>query len=262
MQLIGVSGSMLHEEQLNRYYEHNGEYFIDIDDQVFPTTKLDIAETVSLYWNLDCNNFDTEKIKNGYRASIFIPIYDDIYITLYGFDKTEEIARKNVQNMFDDFIALYKQYEQNSKRNQISQYKNMKRFAYIPKNREADFSDSIIGNGEWVFFNDNTKSFRELAINTGIPNDARADLPIFGYVENNMLVFFKEHFIKDEKEKYLSFIKDNYVNIAKHYGLEEYEVYTNMVTLEELYRRTEKDLSDSLVTGDYLFFFPENKLER
>lgn len=259
MRLIAESGSEFSDE-VARYYEHNGEYFVEMERKIEPITKLEIANEVGMYWDKDCIYTETNQTQNGYCALMNIPIYEDIYICLYNCDETEELAEKGVKEMFDDFIALNEKFEENIERNRVNQQKNMKCFAFIPDN--DDCKNPVYENWKLVYFEDGeTADFRELAVREGVPNDARADRPIFGYVEGDKLVFFKKVFFQGEFDNYIPFIKSIYKDIAEHYGLENYHVFHSMSMVEELCWSRKIDLEEDFITRDLAYYRPGEELK-
>lgn len=253
MRLIMKTGSVCDEENDSFFYEENGKYYED-EKGMKEISKLQLAIYVSLYWSKSSISFETELKNEAFYATMFIPIYEDVYVELYEEGDTEEKAIENVNSRFDDFVKYSEKYEENIRRNEIKQLQNMHRFIFLPKDRKAicfDFSDL-----DFFYVEDNNLSFRDLAVSFGVPNDARADVPIFGYVEGNKLVFFKELFLKGQFEQYKEIINKYQREIAKYYGLDEYELYIGMQTHEEYLRKNNIPILDEYVFSDFIAYYP------
>jgi hypothetical protein len=237
----------------NKYYSINTNLSFKKE-----MSKLDVAQIVSSYWSFDLiNNYVDEKNQDkNFKVIKDIPIYDWISLELYGYGKNKEEATKEVETLFDDFIHYYKKFEINKIRNLENFMKKVTKFAYFPKDRKSSFDFNDL---ELIIDSKKTlTSFRDFAINNGIPNDARADEPIFGYVDGNNIVFSKFFFLKGQKEKYIDFIKHHYEDIAKSFHLKDYNVFLNVKCVCS----ETNGLDDSYIYKDFDYYRPINQLEK
>ena len=172
-------------------YLENGVYSIDLGDKVEVFTKLYIAQIIANYWSDDSNTFTTEKDGDLYKAEIFIPIYDWIFVTLFYFDKDEQIAQKKVKEMFDDFCDYNKKYEENLERNRKAFMNKVHRFGFI--NIDDHEIKPNYSKLNFVQFPDGDDEFYILAINAGMKNKSFARGQIFGYKQNIISAGKKTH---------------------------------------------------------------------
>ncbi len=257
MKKIMMTGTLDTEENDCFFYEKDGKYFEDKEGEMKETSKLQLALYVSLYWSDTSIQTEVKEENNHFYATMFIPIYEEIFMELYEDGDSEEEAKTKVRSLFDDFLNYYEQYEKNIRRNEIRQLKNMKRFIFLPKKRD-DFQDNILER-ELIYVEDSDLDFRDMAISLGVPKDARADEPVFGYIEDNKLVFFKAFFSKGEKEKFKELVSKYEEEIAEHYHLENYDLYLGMLTHEEYMNATDKPLLDSFLTEDFTAYYAIKK---
>lgn len=259
MKKFMMTGTLDSEENDSFFYEENGKYFEDKDGKKKEISKLQLSIYVSLYWSDTSIQIDVEEKENHFYATMFIPIYDEIFMELYADGDSKEKAKKNVKNIFDDFLNYHKKYESNIRRNEIRQLKNMKRFIFLPRETK-ELYDNILER-EVIYVEDNDLDFRDMAISLGVPNDARADEPVFGYVEENKLVFFKPFFFKGEKELFSQLVDKYKKEIAEHYQLKDYDLYLGMLTHEEYMEAIKSPLIDDYVTNDFQAYYAIKKQE-
>lgn len=252
-----MTGTLDTEANDRFFYEENSKYFEDKDGEMKEISKLQLALYISLYWSDTSIQVDAEEKDGKYLATMFIPIYDEIFMELYEEGNSKNEAKKNVRKLFDEFLDYYEKYEENIRKNEVRQLQNMKCFLFLPKDR-TDFDGSLL-DSELIYADDNTLDFRDLAISLGVPKDARADQPVFGYVENNKLVFFKTFFMQGQKDEFKQLIDSYEKEIANHYNLTDYEVYTGMVTHEEYMNLYDEQLSDSFLTDDFPAYYAVSK---
>lgn len=234
-------GTFIIDDIANDIYLENGIYYECIDNEKKEINKLDIAERVAMVWS---STYDTtEKYNDEYISTKQIPIYDWITLLLYGYGKNKEESLDNVNKIYNDFISFYDIFEKNEERNKNIFMKNIHKFAYF--------------NNEIHFFEDNIKDFRALVIDCGIPNDARADEPIFGYVENNELVIFKWYFFKKEKEFFTNFWKENHKKIAQYYNLKNYKLYIGINEINDFGLDKNKCIDEKYMYCDYKYYQPK-----
>lgn len=258
MRKIMMTGSEFNEDNDLFFYEQDGKYYEMKDGRIKEISKLQLSIFVSLYWSRSSIKIEIMEKDNHFYSKMFIPIYEDIFLELYEEGKTEKEARNKVQNMFDEFIEYNEKYEENIRRNEINQIKKMHRFVFLPLDRENMKDD--LSDLELIYVDDeNTLDFRDLAILYGVPNDARADQPIFGYVEEGKLVFFKKYFMKEQFEKYKEIINQYKNEITEHYGLKEYDLYFGMQKHEDYLNKKELPLLDEYVTSDFIAYYPKYK---
>ena len=169
------------DKEIIEFYFDGKNYFQKKEEQYIPATKLYLATRIGCEWDKECNDIIVQKEEEYFKAIYIIPIYDWITFYLFANGKTEEKAKENVELISKDLENYNNKYEENVKRNKESFMSKVHKFAY--------FDNKI------HYFKDSKKSFRELVVESGIPNDARADEPIFGYIHKEKLVFFK-HFFK------------------------------------------------------------------
>lgn len=253
-----IFGKLYVIDQEYNVLEENGKYFEEnvITKERTERTFLDLAMTVSMYWSE--RDVIVEANGNTYTASMCLPLYDGVEFILYGYGDTEEIAKQNVKQKFDELMSHYDVYIVNCERNEENFMMKVKKFAYFYKNREESSVKKVgFDDMELVCEDVSTKTpFREFAIENGVPSDARADNPIFGYVDGNTIVFYKPFYIKGQREVYLDFVKEHYNEIAKHYNIENPVVYMNALeTADEMYNKEQKYTSDML-TSDYPYYTP------
>ncbi len=192
-------------------YEKEGIYYMkdtSNENKEIKTTKLHIASLIGTA--LRSSKIFVEKRGKKYIAKKYIIVYDSIEIELFYYsDEKNKVIRK-LEELYNMLIDLNDKYEANQERNMRKFMGKIHKFAYF--------------DAQVHYFEDNTKDFRELVVEAGIPNDARADFPIFGYANGNQLVIFKNMFFKGDKQEFLEFIDKNKMNIAKHYGLKSFKL--------------------------------------
>lgn len=245
------------DKDKNYIYEDNGSYYFQDKDKKIPLTKLQVAEMISNYWDLDLVlNVETCKLEDGtYKTTKNIPIYDWISVDLFGYGDTEFNSVINADYTFKEFCDYHNKYEENEKRNERNFMKKIKKFAFLPIQRDfSDIHKLDFDNVEFIAFEDNDDNFRKNIIKNGVPKDARADDPICGYVYANKLVFFKSFFLKGQKEYFDKFIMDNYEKVAKFYHLDNFELYEGVIPPYYQFVDANDNLLDTLVTDDYEYY--------
>ena len=220
-------------------------------------TKATIAHFyVGNAWDED-SIIDTIEEENGeYIATKFIPIYDFIDISLYGYGKTQSEAKDDLTDRYKDFILYDENINFNIERNRQNHMKKVHRFAIIPVDRQKSiFDKNYYENMELIFFKDSLSETRQLLIDSGIPDDGRADDGITGYVENNKIVFTRNGFIKDEYSKYIEAIKEYLDKIKKHYNLKKPELYFRARDYMDIFYKN-GFLDESIVDSDFDYYYP------
>lgn len=236
-----------YDGEIIEYFLDNGKYFEKNKDEYIPATKLYLATRVGCEWDKECNEIVTEEQESGFKATYFIPIYDWIIFYLYATGNTKEEAVENVKKLYNDLEEYNKKYEENEERNK-------KRF--MSKIHKFAFFDNTIH-----YFEDSEKDFRELVVECGIPNDARADEPIFGYIDGGKLVFFKHFFKKGEQKVFENFIECYKEKIIKHYGLKHCDIYIGVRWHLDQYKDTNGYPIDELVSMDFEYYTPIKYLQ-
>lgn len=245
------------DDCISKIYEDNEKYFELNRTKEIEITKLQVTEKITNYWSLDSvKNLKSKKLKDGtFKTIKVIPIYDWISVELFGYGKTEKESINDVDNKFKYFCDYHDKYEQNMNRNKKNFMQKIKKFGFLPKQRDfMDVHIKTFEHLELVYFKDNDLDFRENAILNGVPSDARADDPIFGYVYENKLIFFKSYFIKGQKENFEIFIKEHYKEIANHYNLKNYTLYEGVISPYYYFVDKNNCLLDSLTTDDYEYY--------
>lgn len=251
----------LDSEEYDRFiYEENEKYFEDKDGIKKEISKLQLALYFSLYWSDTSIQIESEEKENKFLATMFIPIYDEIFMELYEEGNSKEEAENKVKQLFDNFLNYYEKYEENVRRNEIRQLQNMNCFIFLPKDR-TNLDVSLL-EYELIYAENNILDFRDLAISLGVPKDARADQPVFGYVEENKLVFFKEYYMNGEKEEFQQLVKKYEKEVAEHFGLKKYDLYLGKLTHEEFLDIKEEPLLDSFLTDDFPAYYAIRKQEK
>ncbi len=248
------------------WYFDNGRYY-QIEQSTLketPLTKAYIAQTVGNMWDENCNKDNTLENKDNFETVRFIPIYDGIFVQLYGYGSTKEESIEKVKALYDELLEYNDKIEENIQRNLENQMLRVHRFAILPEDRiisTIDKDEDYYENMEIIFFEDGKEDFRELVINEGIPDDARADEPITGYVEENKIVFTRWGFIKGEFERYLSAINKYEDKIVSHYNLkEEYEVYLGASRYYDILNYDENgNQPEDIIDSDFDYYYPKNK---
>ena len=244
------------------WYEKDDKYHQLEDNKKIELSKVYLSEQIANYWSFDSIHNTTKKQEdNTYLTTKFIPIYDWIFIELYGYGKTKEESIFDVENRFKIFIDYNEKLEENINRNKRIFMGKIKKFGYLPKKRdEFDIHCETFLDSEIIYFDDCELDFRELAIKNGVPSDARADGPIFGYVNENNLVFFKFGFINKQKEFFLKFIEENHKNIAKHYGLTKYTLYKQVIPYYNREVDNNDVLLENMIDKDFDYYVPALKI--
>lgn len=235
------------DREVIEYYFDGKNYFQKSDDKFIPATKLYLATRIGCEWDKECNDIIIEKKDDVYEAIYIIPIYDWITFFLFANGDTEESAKENVEKIYNDLEKLNTCYEENEERNKKRFMSKIHKFAF--------FNETI------HYFEDSEKDFRELVVECGIPNDARADEPIFGYIDGSKLVFFKHFFKKGEKEIFENFIDCYREKILKHYNIEYADIYIGVYNHEDIYKDEHEYLLEELVSTDFEYYTPIKYLE-
>lgn len=245
-------------QDVDNYYTHNIK-----ETENILTTKLSIAIYISNYWSKDSNSIEVKKDGNIFKATMYIPIYDFIFVELYGSGETKNIAKNQVNLIFNDLISYNNKYKENAKRNYHNFMLNVSKFGIFYKDRKtSNLDDRTFDNMEIIYDKPFTKTtYEEFIVANGVPKDGRISETIRGYVKNNTIVFDKFGFLQGQKELYLKYIKEHYKEIAEHYNLDEnYEVYAFMIKYED-YISKNNNIPNNLIYKDYEFFIPCNKIK-
>lgn len=239
--------SLYIEDNCEKYYFDGHSYFVEKENSFIKISKLHLAIQIGAAWNEKDNTIVTEQIDNKYKSTYNIPIYDWVDFQLFAYGITENEAEYNLLTLYNDLKEYYNKYSKNKEYNKRQFMKSVHKFAF--------FEHQI------HYFPDSEKDFRELVVEIGVPNDARADMPIFGYIQGNNLVFFKLFFLGFEKIIFLDFINRNKKHIMNHYGLNQCNIYTNIKKCEQQYIDENKYVLDSLVDNQFDYLTPTNFLE-
>ena len=245
-------------KEFENYYTHEIN-----SNEIKETTKLSIAIYIANYWSDDCNNIDINYINNIYKATMYIPIYDWITVELYSEGTTKDIAENKVKEMFNDFIEYNNKYEENNERNLRKFMSQVAKFGVFYKNRKtSDLENRVFNDVEIVYDNPFTNtSFREFIVENGVPDDARVDSMIYGYVKDNIIVFNKCGFLKGQKDAYYNYIENHHNEIAKHYNLpNNYEVFAFITEYEDTITK-DNNYPDSLIYQNYEYYIPTKKIK-
>lgn len=260
-------GRQFIEEDTINYYKRENKFYEVIDGEETEISELHFSSIVANYWDIDLvENKTSEKLSDGsYKTTKIIPIYDGIEFELYGYGSTGEESLMDVDIQFINYCELYERYLSNLSRNENEFMKSIHKFAFLPKERKhTEIHNKEFHDLEFVAFEDNYLNFRKNAIENGIPKDARADEPIFGYIKDNQLVFFKFFFIKGQFENYIKYIKDNYKKVQDYYKLEKCEVYVSILDYTNPKRDILKDgryMPEELINKEFEWFIPWKRLE-
>lgn len=243
------------------YYEENEKFYIKKDEGYFEISKLFLAQKIGSAWSEESIFLTVEENNDEFLGIIQIIIYDFITFSIFKYGKTKEEALNNINKFYRELLELNYVYEQNIERNKRKFMSKLQKFAFINKNY-TDFGFKTIKETEYdlVFFKDSNKTFRELVVEYGVPNDARADEPIFGYVFNNKLIFFKHFFRSGEQEDYIDFIIKHKDEIIKHYKLSNLEIYSSIKNFQQVFKDEEGYPIETLISDDFDYYYPYRKL--
>lgn len=236
-----------YDGEIIEYFLDKNKYFQKKDDEYIPATKLYLASRIGCEWDKECNEIIVEQKDNLYEAVYIIPIYDWITFYLFANGITKEEAKLNVEKIYNDLEEYNNLYEKNEERNEKRFMSKIHKFAF--------FNQTI------HYFEDSEKDFRKLVVECGIPDDARADEPIFGYVDGEKLVFFKHFFAKGEKEIFENFIDCYKEKIIKHYGLKHCDIYIGVKWHLDRYKDENEYPIDDLVFMDFEYYTPIKYLQ-
>ena len=236
------------DDEVFEYFNEDDKYFEKKDDKYIPISKLHLAFNLGTMWNEDCNHIEVNEENGIFEASYIVPIYDWIVLILKAFNEDENLAINEVKELYNDLYKYNEIYEKNVERNKRNFMARINKFAYF--------------NDEIHYFEDSAKDFREIVVECGIPNDARADEPIFGYVDENKIVIYKEFFMKGEKDIFFNFVEENSKEIAKHFNLKEYELYLGKRRHEEIFIDENGNLIEDLLTMDFDYYTPIKFVEK
>lgn len=246
------------------WYCEDGSYY-EVNINTFdkkPLTKAFIAQTVGNPWDESCIK-NTKIIKDDKVEIVkFIPIYDWIFVQLYGEGKTEEEALKNVNSLYEEMVSYNDKIEDNIDRNLRNQMKRVHRFGIFPKDRlisTIDKDNDYYEDMEIIYFEDGEKDFRELAVDEGVPDDGRADEPVTGYIDGEKIVFTRNGFIQGEREKYISTINKYEEQIKNHYNLDKYDLYYSTKCYYDYLRDEFGNYKEEIVDSDFDYYIPISK---
>lgn len=233
---------LIDDTEIIEYFSDSKDYFQEYNNKRIKINKLYLASILGTMWNEESNYIETEEINNMFVAKYIIPIYDWITLILLSNEDTKERAENEVKKLYTDLYEYNKIYEENVNRNKDIFMSKIHKFAYF--------------NNEIHYFEDSNKSFRELVIEAGVPSDARADEPIFGYVDENNLIIYKEFFLKGEREKFKDFVEKYKEEIAEHYQLETCNLYIGKKRHEDIYVDENDILLEELISMDFKYYTP------
>lgn len=236
------------DDEVFEYFNDNNKYFEKKENEYIPISKLHLAFNLGTMWSESTNHIEVEEENGLFEASYIVPIYDWIVLILKAFNTNKDLAIKEVKELYNDLYNYNEIYEKNVERNKRNFMSRIKKFAYF--------------NDEIHYFEDSSKDFRELVVECGIPNDARADEPIFGYLDGNNLVIYKEFFMKGEKEFFFNFVNEKNKEIAKYFGLKEYNLYLGKRRHEEIFVDENDNLLEELLTMDFDYYTPIKFVEK
>lgn len=254
-------GTYIVDNEEMDYFEENGSYYyINKNNEKIPQTKLNIAYIITSEWSLNSIHNSSHEVNDKWVSEKNIIIYDWIEFILYGYGDTKQDSIKDLEDRYHDFIEYNHKYRLNVKRNKEKFMSSIHKFAYIPKDRNISELDTKgeIPEGEFIFFEDSEKDFRELIVEQGVPEDARADEPILGYVSKNELVFFKPYFLEGAREKFDKFVEENHAIVAHHYNLAIYKLYKGIKKYSDIYVDEHNNIREELLNTDFMYCTPLN----
>lgn len=259
MQKIGIytidSEEFIWGKERGKFYE------VHPDGTKVELTKEHMAQVVGSRWDT-IRGCDIVEDDDMFKVELFIPIYDWIDLTLFGYGNTKEEAESNARKFYEELDEYNELIEKNIQRNLERQMENVHKFVIIPKDRSiSSFRnlDEYYSDMEVVYFEGNNKELRDLVIELGIPSDGRADEPLTGYVDVDKIVFTRMGFIKGELEYYKNTIEKFLPEIATHYKLEKYTLYYGAKRYYEILKDGNGITKPEIANGDFDYFHPVNK---
>lgn len=252
------------DKTIDIHLENESFFTINESGKKLPTTRIDVCSYIADSWTGRHEEIYVEKENDTFVATCPIIVYDWISIDLYGYGTSKEEAIKNVEDTYDRCVKYYEAFEENIEKNKKAFFSKVHKFGFLPIDRNHfDVNDKHLPESELVFFEDNDLDFRENAFLNGIPSDARADSPIFGYVDGKKIVFSKDYFIKNsfQREDFLKTIRDYHKIIATHYNLDDYEVYEGCIDIYRYGTDENGHLRDSLINETFEYLTPIKKFE-